>query len=201
MTVGLRVSSDQSRSPAGDSVAPTVASSSARTTRRRSFMCTASAAAGSSSERRAWASVGIVVVGVLDPRARGSVDRRRDLELSQRGAEIETGAARDDRCPTRGDQMVDGVVRESGVLADRHRLTEAADPDEVRGLGWLVGQDRQSAVDLERVGGDDVGAERIRDVPCDCRLPRCRRAEDRDHFVRQFGHVSWGTPAHHPLQA
>ena len=144
---------------------------------------------------------GIVVVGVFDPRARGSVDRRRDLELSQRGAEIETGAARDDRCPTRGDQMVDGFVRESGVFADRHRLTEAADPDEVRGLGWLVGQDRQSAIDLERVGGDDVGAERIRDAPCDCRLTRCRRAEDRDHFVPQFGHVSWGTPAHHPLQA
>ena len=99
------------------------------------------------------------------------------------------------------DEMVDGVVRERRVLADRHRLTEAADPDEVRGLGGLVGQDRQSAIDLERVGGDDVGAERIRDAPCDGRLAGGRRAEDRDHFVPQFGHVSWGTPAHHPLQA
>ena len=103
--------------------------------------------------------------------------------------------------PLRGDKLVDGVVRERRVLADRHRLTEAADPDELRWLGGLVGQDRQSAIDLERVGGDDVGAKRIRDAPRDSRLTGGRRAEDRDDFVPQFGHVSWGTPAHHPLQA
>ena len=144
---------------------------------------------------------GIAVVDMLGPSARGSVDRLRDLEIRQCGAEIETGAAREDRCPTRGDQMVDGVVREPGVLADRHRLGEATDPDEVRGLCRLVGQDRQSAIDLERVGGDDVGADRVGDAPRDGRLAGGRRTEDRDHLVLQFGHVSWGTPAHHPLQA
>ena len=103
--------------------------------------------------------------------------------------------------PFDADELVDRLVCERGVLADGHRLREVADRDEPRRLGRLVREDRQAAVDLERVGGDDLGAELGREGLRDRGLAGRRRAEDRDDLVRQSGHVPWGTPAHHPLRA
>ena len=68
-------------------------------------------------------------------------------------------------------------------------------------LGGLVREDGKAAVDLQRVGRDDFGAELVGDAARDGRLPGGGRAEDRDDFAPQSGHFTWGTPAHHPLQA
>ena len=157
---------------------------------------------GSSSARRACAAAGRASYIALDPRAR----RRRRPQAGSRGRRARRGGrgrCRPRRPPPRAvpTSWSIGVVREPGVLADGHRLAEARGSRRGASARRLVGEDRQAAVDLERVGGDDLGAERVRDAPCDGRLAGRRRAEDRDHLVRQFGHVSWGTPAHHPLQA
>ena len=162
-------------------------------------MCTAAAAAGSSSERSAWASAGSAVVDLLDPRPRCCVDGGRNLEIRQRGAEIEAGAARDHRRPMR--RRPDGRRRRARAPRTRRRTSShrgSRIPTRCVGSAGLVGQDRQSAIDLERVGGDDLGAERIGDAPRDGRLARRRRAEDRDHFIRQFGHDLVGHPGPPP---
>ena len=144
---------------------------------------------------------GSVVVYLLDAGPRVCVCGCRNLEISEGRPEVQAGASRNHRRPVPLDQMVDGVVCESRVLADGHRLSQLANRDQVRRLTGLVGEDGQAAIDLERVCGDDLGAERIGDAPGDGRLARRRRSEDRDHLIRQFGHVLWGTPAHHPLRA
>ena len=51
------------------------------------------------------------------------------------------------------------VMRQRCVLADGHRLPRIADPDEVCRLGGLVREDRESPVDLQRVGGHDLGTQ------------------------------------------
>ena len=73
-------------------------------------------------------------------------------------------------------------MREAGVFTDRHGLRDAANADQARGSSGLVGQDGQLAVDLERIGRHDLGAEAIRELLRDGRLPGGSRAEDGEHL-------------------
>ena len=91
-------------------------------------------------------------------------------------------------------------MRETLVLADRHLVHQLADPDEARRLRGLVGQDREAAVDLERVGGNHLGSEPVGEALRDLGLAGGGRPEDGEN-LRKLRHFLWGTPAHHPLRA
>ena len=124
----------------------------------------------------------VLVDSPLDPRQRRLVNRGRKLEIGQGCAEVEPRAARHDRRSTRGDELVDLRVRERRELADGHLLVERADPDEPGVERRLVREDRQAAVDLQRVDGHHLGPEPRRRRLCDGALARGGRAEDRDHL-------------------
>ena len=94
----------------------------------------------------------IGVVDTLDARSGAWGCGRRDLEISKCRAEVQTGAARDDRRPPYVDETVDGIVCEPRILADGHRLIQLANPDQLRRLDGLIGEDRQAAIYLKRVG-------------------------------------------------
>jgi hypothetical protein len=122
---------------------------------------------------------------------------RAQLELGERGAQIETGAADDDRCPPLGEQSVYLGVGELRVVGDREARVDRKKRDEpvlqARALDAIgnAGEDLQAGVDLQRVGrhrdragaagpdplgeGDrdvglaDAGRPKERENPCLCR--------------------------------
>ena len=65
-----------------------------------------------------------LVVERLQPLARARRRRRRQLEVGQRGAQVEAGAADDDGRPAGGEDLVHRRVREPLVLRDRALLVE-----------------------------------------------------------------------------
>ena len=145
-------------------------------------------------------SSGVGVVETLEADSARRVGRRRDSQVGERGAQIQPRSSSDDSGAVRLDEGVDRRVCEVGVFGDRHRLREVADGHEAGRDGWLVREQRQPSVDLERVGGHDLRTEAAGERLCDHGLARGGRAEDRDDLV-QSGQVLWGTPAHHPLRA
>src|SRR4051812_35151160 len=60
--------------------------------------------------------------------------RRWQLEVGNRGPQIEAGAPHDDRCPPTRENIVDRLVRETLELANRHVVLHVEDADEPRGL-------------------------------------------------------------------
>jgi hypothetical protein len=54
----------------------------------------------------------------------------RQLELGERGAEVEAGPAHDERCRAGSEHLVDRVVRERRVLAHRRDVREGQMPDQ-----------------------------------------------------------------------
>ena len=58
--------------------------------------------------------------------------RRRELQVGQRRAQIETGPADDDRSSTAREDVVDRLVREPLKLADGHVVLDVEDADEPR---------------------------------------------------------------------
>ena len=75
-------------------------------------------AAGSS----AWSVVRAAARVVGPPRADRGGDRRAQVELGERGAQVEAGAADDDRAPALREQRVDLRVGALGVGAGGERL-------------------------------------------------------------------------------
>ena len=117
---------------------------------------------------------------------------RAQAQLGQRRAQVEAGAADDDRPPAPGEQRVDLGVRELGVLAGAEGGVERQEGDEpvLQGgpLGGRgdAGERLQADVHLQRVGGDRHGVlaggpqprgERDRDSG----LAHARGAEQRNH--------------------
>ena len=117
------------------------------------------------------------VVQPLPARACRSGHVGRQGNLGQRRLEPEPRAADDDGRATRGDDLVDRVVCEALVLADRALAVERPDPDEP-GSRVLVREHGQAAVDLHRVGRDELGGDPPGDLRGDGRLARAGRAED-----------------------
>ena len=62
--------------------------------------------------------------------ARALGRRRSQIELGERRAQVQAGAADDDRAPPGGQQPIDLGVRELGVLADAERRVERQEGDE-----------------------------------------------------------------------
>ena len=143
----------------------------------------------------------IAVVLALGVSAVRGLHGRRNLEVDERCTQVQPGAPRDDGRAVRADELVDGFVCEQGELACGHGLREVTDSDEPGRLRRLVRENREAAIDLERICRDDLRAEAAREGMCHGGLAGCRRAEDRNDLDAQSGDFSWGTPAHHPLRA
>ena len=103
------------------------ASSSARTTRRRSFGWTAAAARVELGEMRVRPLGALLVVDSPSALARRRSRCGRQRELGERSAQVEPGAADDDRRPAGGEDLVDRRVREPLVLGDRAFVIERPD--------------------------------------------------------------------------
>ena len=80
----------------------------------------------------------LLVVDALPALARARLRRRRNVQLGERRAEVQAGAADDDRRPAGGERSVDRLVRERLVLGDRRLVVELPDPDEAPAGDWLV---------------------------------------------------------------
>ena len=128
---------------------------------------------------------------------------RRELEVGERSAEIEAGAADDDRRAPLGECAVDGLVRETLVLGDGAFVVERPDADERGRSGGLVREDRQALVDLHRVGRDDLRRDGVCDRLGDGRLPARRGAKDANDHPRQVsgGHNTGAAAGLPPLPA
>ena len=120
------------------------------------------------------------VVEPLPTRAYAGRWRRRQLELGERGSEVQSGPSHDDRRPPGLEDVVDRRVREWRVLAHRRDVRERPDSHESLRLRRPVREDRQAVVDLHRVGRDDLGREQLRDGRGDLRFPAGGRPEQAD---------------------
>jgi hypothetical protein len=86
------------------------------------------------------------------------VDRRAQIQVGERGAQVEAGAADDDRAAALFEQLVDRRVRLARIGAGRVGLGDGQEPDQavleplllVGGRG--AAEDLQAVIDLDRVG-------------------------------------------------
>ena len=93
--------------------------------RVRSFGSTAAAAAGARSASSACSAAGAALVELGgDPLAHSGRRRRAQLQVGERGLEIEPGAAHDDRAAPVGERRVDLGVRQRGELPRREALAD-----------------------------------------------------------------------------
>ena len=98
------------------------------------------------------------VLPVLADAGRG---RRAQIELGERGAQVEAGASDDQRPPAGRQQPVDLGVGEAGVGAGAEGLGHREEADQAVleavafGRRRGAGEGLEPGVDLERVGRDD----------------------------------------------
>ena len=126
-----------------------------------------------------------LVVHAFPPFALPRRRRRRKLEVRERRAQVEAGAADDDRRPARGDDLVDRLVRESLVAPDRDVLVERHDADEAGRVVGSSSEDRDAGVERSRVRRDDLGVEALAQDARDRRLAARGRAVDRDDDAKR----------------
>jgi hypothetical protein len=111
------------------------------------------------------------------------------LQVREGGLEVEARAPHDDRAAVCGERRVDLLVCQRRELAGREGLAHRHERDEpvleppLLLRGGDAGQDLQSAVDLEGVGGDRnrilaAPAEALRELDRHGRLADSGRAED-----------------------
>ena len=120
------------------------------------------------------------------------VGGRAQLEVGERGLEIEAGAAHHDRAPARGQRRIDLGVSAGRELARREglgRLDErqqpVLEPTLLRGAR-RAGQDLKAAIDLQGVGRHRqrvlaAGPEQLRERDGNRRLADAGGAEKGDH--------------------
>ena len=169
----------QSRSCSGASERPAAASSRARTTRRRSLGWTAAAASGSrlGKERvRALGALGVVEGFPAVPLARRRAPEEDRARRAPRAGRGPFRRRRSGVLPRSRISSIAACARRL-VLADGCFVVEVPDPDQPRRPFGLVGQERQPAVDLHRVGGDDLGWDPLGDAPR--RPPSCPKRSAR----------------------
>ena len=123
-------------------------------------------------------------------------DGRSQVEVRERGAQVQAGAADHDRPPAGREQLVDLAVGELGVPAGAERGVDGQDRQQpvlepllLGGRGG-AGQGLQAAVDLQRVGRHrhrvlSVGAEPVRQGDRDGGLADAGRPEQRDDRGRR----------------
>jgi hypothetical protein len=125
------------------------------------------------------------LIDVFPPFAGAGGGSRREVEPRDRRAQVEARPADDDRCSAPGKDCIDRRVRELLVLAHGCHAGKRPDPDEVGREIRLVRQDREAAIDLHRVRGNELGGDPRRNGFGDGRLSARRRPEDRDHVRRE----------------
>ena len=141
------------------------------------------ACAGGIEPRESLVRRGPVLLDLVrDPLAHLVLGGRWDAEVREGRTEVEARAAGDDGPAPALDELVDLGVRQRRERAHAHRLFERPEPYEPRGTRRLVRENRQAAVDLHRVRGDDVRPETRCDSLGDGALPGRSRPEDRDHL-------------------
>ena len=172
-------------SRSGARLVPAACSSSPRTTRRRSLGCIAARGGGIDLPQPV---VGRGRVAVVQRGERARVPRPPAPAAVGAPPWPRAGRGRCRRpapAAGRGRHVVDGRVGQPAELGDRPRVLERPHPDQVvrygRQLGRrrLVGQDRQSAVGLHRVAGDDLAVQPGRPAPApahSCPTPLGRRS-------------------------
>ena len=121
------------------------------------------------------------LVEVLDPLACSRRRRGRQLELGEGRAQIETRSPDHHGSPRGRASLVDDVVGQRRVLADRCLVVELPDPDEPRRLLRLVRQDRKPPVRLHRVGRHELRRDPFGNRARDRALSGRGGAEDPDH--------------------
>ena len=96
----------------------------------------------------------------FEPLAHPGRRRRPEVHVGERGAQVEAGAADDDRPPAGREGRVDLGVRERHELSDRERRVDrdeaeqaVLETDPVAHVGG-AGERLETGVDLERVGRD-----------------------------------------------
>ena len=117
--------------------------------------------------------------------AEGLVGRgRRDLPAFEQGPDVLAGAADDDRQATTGLDIGDRGARVVKVFGERDRLSDVSQIEAVVrhpfavGIGRFGGADVQAAVELTRVGADDLTVELLGELQRPARLPRGGRSDD-----------------------
>ena len=101
-------------------------------------------------------------------------------------AQVEPTAADQDRRPPAGGDLSEGDARAAGELAGRVALGGIENVDEVvrhpgaLGERRLGGADVEPAVDLQRVGVDDLSAQSLGESERQRALSRCGRTDDGD---------------------
>jgi small ligand-binding sensory domain FIST len=124
--------------------------------------------------------------------------RGAQIELGERGTEVEPGAPDHDRPSALGEQRVDLGMRELRVLrhaearVNREEADEAVLEPRAFAAGRGPGEQLESGVHLQGVGGDrhrslSAAAQAFRQCDGDRRLSHRRRSEQRNHLWR--GHV------------
>jgi hypothetical protein len=131
-------------------------------------------------EKRVGALRAELVVGRLPALTLARCRRRRQLEVGQRRAQIEAGAADDDGGPTCGDDLVDRRMRKPLEAPDRDLLGQRDDPDEPGGILGRRRQDRDAGKERSGVGRDDLRVDALQEDPGDRRLAARGRPVDRE---------------------
>ncbi len=117
------------------------------------------------------------VVETLPARPRVGWHVRRQAHVGQGRLEPQAGATDDDGGSTGCDDLVDRVVRQRLELTDGALAVERPDADQAR-VGVLVREDREPAVDLHRVGRNELGRDSLGNRLGDGGLARRGRAEN-----------------------
>ena len=110
--------------------------------------------------------------------------RRREREVCERCAQVQAGATATTASPGARRARRSPRAREAAYSPTDALVRERPDRHEPRRARRLVRQDRQPAIDLHGVRGDDLGAEPVGERLGDRGLARRRRPEDGDHARR-----------------
>jgi hypothetical protein len=126
-----------------------------------------------------------------EPLAHAGRGRRAQLQVRERGLEVEPGAAHHDRPAAGAGRGVDLLVRQGGELPGRECLRDRDKREQAMLEPLLLltarrsGEQLEPAVDLQRVRGDGHGilatlAEALRELDRHGRLADAGRPEDGD---------------------
>ena len=137
-------------------------------------------------EERVRALGAELVVGRLPPLPFAGSGRRGQLEVGERRAQVEPGAADHDRRPPRREDLVNGGVGEALVVADRDVVAQRHEPDEPRGVVGRRGQDRDSGIERGRVRRHDLRVETLAQDSRDGGLAARRGPVDREKLRRRL---------------
>ena len=124
------------------------------------------------------------------PRSLGFVVLRREFDAAGERTQVESGAAHHDCAPAARADVANGGERVACITRGRIAFARIEKPDEMMRHGRKRlgrrgrGSDGHAAIDLPRIGADDLGIERSRQLDRKLRLAAGRRAGENQDAVR-----------------